>query len=857
MNHFLEDKVIWETIGGIPFPVIPSSKSTVRSPEGFKVRTHMPIYITQLKRNIEKESDAALKAGILSCYKEIALAVNRGKSLSLEGQEAPLAVSASIPYDSVWIDHVGQRLVLNETFALEHYWDADGDRATLHFGKKFEVDEEYCERFGGIDPLTQEHIAPGSEVDHTGFGVLIKFPVTSPPPILKILQGTQVPLESFQDFGFKEAESLLAEAKPLPDAEELLNKSVNIANTGIVTSAWNTKDLFDTTELPWWQRLCHFYTDPNRPKDIEDNGLKVIRKDGKEAQELAIAEFMAQISLEDAWKPALTSTGSIGSMDESRLAFFEDTNLEAYTQAVLDLNVTFRERKEGFVNENKYHTLVDGFLIENLESMGLIRFAEFNAQPGLPPACIMYLSLPNGTPTGCADVKREASSETGLTYAYVVYPVYDNLDVYGEKNGTFQVVWPASKTFVHPKVMMSKILSSFDSTIRWNGEVKGYWCDARARGVRYALAQFQDPKWATRVSMLEKAIRDYAGIYGDPIPAEFANGTVTPTIMAKAIATRTVVVDAGKVCTPVEMAVTLLEANKVHPINFCGTKSTNMRVRKVPLANSEGGAAWAPLGIHLARPGKSRSQLLRSAMIPKMTIAIVRGATIGGVEITPSGIKKQTTETCFLPQVFDTIEDFENHCKGFGLDPKEEQCLTKEAPAWTGETRIYYSSSPKSQIRIGKLIDALGNKFMPRRYDQAVVTPKYGETGEVVDLGKPIDLLIPADELIAKGCLQHFLGKAEEREIEVDGKFFTALVCEHQFFRTQTASEAIPARKRKASYDGMDMFPIYRKLYELSKVNFVNPNLGFAICLQNSLRKLLGKESLYDFTVPQKQASVD
>jgi hypothetical protein len=841
MKHYLEDKIVRVAVAGINPPVIPSAKTTVSSKDGLSIRQSDPIYITHLKTYEKTGSLVSLSAAILSMLREIAMGVNRGQSLHEEGWEAPLAVSNGVPYGEVYIDYTNQRIILNEVFATERYCDADGDRAKVYFGTKFIVDEQYQQAMAELNLVVEL----GSEIDHTEFVVIEKYPLTSPPPIVKICK--TYPSEVVQDFGFRQWEEIRANLETPKigegdyDLNTLLMKSVTTPNVGLTTSAWNTFDLYNTQHMSWYGKIFNIYQDSRRAIDVEDNGMKVVRKDGVSARELHITPFAQETSLMDHFKPALTSKGSIKRYGLQQLQFLANVNLETYSKAVLDLNVSFRPVIPNTFTEQERECCIDCKLIPNLEKVGLIRFIDLPKEGNNPPACVMYLSLEDGTPAACADIKREDSQETGLTYAYVLYPVYDNLDLYNEQTG--EISWKASKRFLHPREFMAKALSTFDTRVKFEGKTIGFWLDAEKDKIK-ALKQFKDPKWATRVAMLEKAIRDYAGVYGDPVPAEITNNKRTISPMANAIAKRTVVIDAGKERTPEELAMILLEANKVIPINYCGSKSNNMRIRKIPLANAEGGAAWAPLGVHPSRPGKLRSQLLRSTIIPKMTVAVIKGDTLYGALIGNSGVAKQTTATCFLPQVLDTLEDYNNLCTGFGKDPKEFPPRIIQAKAWSGETRVYYGFPAKAQIKIGKLVDNLGNKFMPRYARMKIVTNNGQED---------LDLAIPYNELVAKGNHDEFLKNAVERTVIIGDRIVNALVVEHQFFRTQTASENMPARKKTSNASGMDMFVLYAQLLKLKNCKFVEPNLGFPMELQNSLRQLIGEESFYDFNIPQKE----
>ena len=69
-------------------------------------------------------------AAKLALLRETLMAATTHSSLRLWGYDAPLAVSAQIPYGSYAL-HNG-RIWLNEQWAEEHACDADGDRGVIH-----------------------------------------------------------------------------------------------------------------------------------------------------------------------------------------------------------------------------------------------------------------------------------------------------------------------------------------------------------------------------------------------------------------------------------------------------------------------------------------------------------------------------------------------------------------------------------------------------------------------------------------------------------------------------------------------------------------------------------------------------
>lgn len=813
MPNELPDKIKFEDIKGILFPYLPSAQATIIKPDGSQeVRDTPPNYINNFRQWVKTNNPYTLKAGCLSAEKEILLSITRESALLIKGLEAPIAVSASVPAGHVLYD--GHRITLNEQEARDHYIDSDGDRGTLHFSDDHEE------------------------------AILVKFPITMQPMRLTVLRETIK--EIAYDFGNAEWEAV-KEMYPVKsmaqgdwDHKALFEKRHRDVPVGLLTNAWNCYDLFQTQGMPYWERIgtiFNTFIDPatgktQRSIDIEDYGMKAVRKEGVEATQAEVLKFGAGKSLayRHAW--ALTSVSSIGRMRANQLDWVIGSDLKQLTTEIRQLDIAFRDVKPSIRAEKPPHA-IDGNLVTRLANLGLIRWIEYaHADPKMPPSVMVFLTLahnpnsPTFTTVALTDVKRENRDE-GLTFAFLLAPVYDNLALLNEEG---ELASPPKHMFVHPIDHMAKVLATFDSTIRpFNGgEIQGYFPTD--------IADFKNPLRATKVANLQKAILEYCGVYGDPCPAYHQNGQIVPSPMAYGIITRSLVIDYGRDMNEMEMWDVAQNAMKL--CHFCdvGSKSTSRRIRKYMLANKAGGSILAPTNVHPSRPAMGRAQLQRALKPVTLTVAVVQMDTLNQALITPSGIAKQETNEAFLPQVFNTWESYENYLKGHGFTAEDMPAKEVRYQTWTGEKRVCWVLGAKTSIKIGKLVDLIGNKFMPRKIHQ-VRAVKIDKNVQVTE--HLVDLIMPINELIDKYNHHAFLKDAEEVEIKFDGNRVLAMMVTATFYRTGAASENIPPRMRRSAYKGIDMLPIFNQVVRIKDVKIPEPNLAFAELLQSRLRELL------------------
>jgi hypothetical protein len=854
----LPDKVKFIEIEGVRVPYIPSEQVTVVNEDGTTtVRDVPPVYINNFKQWADKRNPRTLNAAILSAKKEILLSLVREMALKMKGYEAPIAVSTAVPVGHVALD--GDRIILNQAEAKRRYIDSDGDRAILIFNEN----------------KTQ--------------AVLVKYPITMQPLILNVMN--EIPAMKCYDFTKEDLDKIF-ESKPVrtwadnkpsepletdpPELAELKKQQVEEWNkkhwdrkalfmkrhkevpVGLLTNAWNTFDLFKTAGDPFEKRIETIFNTfvqedgkTQRAIDIEDFGMKATRKEGQEHVDADILKFGASKALSHRHAWALTSASSIGTMRENQLEWVIGTDLDELVSDVRALKVGFRDVTPGSGNPDRPAPFKDGGIITRLSNLKLIRWVEYaHVDPTMPPSVMFLLQLPNGREVGLTDVKRENNRSEGLTFAFLLAPVFDNVDIYDE-DGNIKI--PASKRFLHPIEHMAKIMSTFAETeIRpfTNGPIYSYF--PSDKNPHKAWEDWTNPKRAIKVAMLQKALMEYCGRYGDPCPATYTEKgdgfrDITPSPQAYGIITRSIVIDYGRKMNEEEMYEVIQEALKSH--NFCetGSKSDDRRIRKYMSAKDEDGfMVLTPKNVHPYRPGMGRAQLQRALKPVKMKVAVIKQITENPqILITPTGIEKQFTDRAFLPQVFSTWEAYQNHLKGHNLTEEDCPAYEKEFYTWTGEKRVAWTISERAAIKIGKLVDVLGNKFMPLRVGQVYTTnEKFVNTpnGIFRERGDEIDLIMPIEELADKYAHHAFLKEAVEGEIEYNGEKVKCLIVERNFYRTGSASENIPPRhNRLCSFKGIDMYPIWNQVRKIRDVPLKEVNTSFARSLQAACKQLLAK----------------
>ena len=125
-------------------------------------------------------------------------------------------------------------------------------------------------------------------------------------------------------------------------------------------------------------------------------------------------------------------------------------------------------------------------------------------------------------------------------------------------------------------------------------------------------------------------------------------------------------------------------------------------------------------------------------------------------------------------------------------------------------------------------------KFVPRRYKQATTV-----RGNI-----PVDLIVPLDELEAKGCQDIWLSQAKVHLIMIDGEPVNCYLIEREMLRSGAASENVTNSTKPMKIGGLDGICVQKELVNINPSNRFKtdrplglpvPNLEFAETLQNCL----------------------
>lgn len=767
----------------VPYRVGTLNAQTTASGE---VIPTMPLHVQNLLKWAETGSLRAGRAGLMAGWREILLDLVHESGLQLKGLTGPVAMSAAVPYGSVLITR--DRVILNETWCLERDIDSDGDTITMH--------------------LVGDKAVP------------VKYPLTRSIPVLnrlKLPKGSVLP-EHYKPFGQGELREFL-ENNPAksPSIEELFMKSHLEVPVAQLTNAWDTHELVTTWKMPREEKIRAFLTNPERAKDIEERGMKAVRKD---AGELGSEFFVFNQGVSNRkLAPYLRwyfNPNSIQKVDQS---WVRTADLPALMEGILELDdsiIKTESRKAAKKRDNTLPKQYDPSCISRLIKMGLLRVKAMPHKMGT--SYLVTLADPKGHTVALTDCKRGNDQfDRGLSWGYILPPVYDLVDYQDLKGNAHK-----GAGWVNPLVHLEKIISlTVDTQIKnpTTGDISGFFPRRRS--------EFTDERYRVKVSMLQRAIMGYCGKYGEVCPATLdKHGQPQVTPESEALLSRTIVADYGTDLSAEEM---WERVKDIPGVNWAGSKSTARRVRKYVLSNAQGGASWASPRVHLARPGKSRSQLTRGTKIPNWRVAVVDSQTLHQVLICPSGVLKQRRANVFLPKVFNTWAEWEAYrdANDIKAEPKEHLFYT-----WTGEARKCWVSDPKRAVVIGKLIDALGNKFVPR------YVPQYHDQE-----GNPIDLVIPITELAAKECHHEFLQDAEEITMiypHPEGERRTqAVTVTHDFYRSGAPSENVPQRYRHVHHRGLAAFAIEHTLSQITgNCKQTRPHMEYPLALQDALREL-------------------
>lgn len=714
--------------------------------------------------------------------KEIILTMTEQLGLSIPITEAPIALSAMVPKGHFAFD--GNRIILNEDESLIAARDADGDRGALSLSP----DENQA--------------------------VLIKFPITQQPPLLKratefdrILDGqsrTFVP-EKFYTLEispfYPNSNGEWEPNNVTFDIKEQFLKTHSPNNTAIITSLWNVKELKEAFDNGWGfkRTIRHLCSNPDRYEEIENGELKAASKDNKGKTRASVMDL--KLALTPKFSVFLTSRKSVGTMDDNRTNWVLNEDLLEHAKNVQTLQVSFRTpnpRPQKKVEPK----VMDPTFLQRLLDFKKLRVSEPGVIPShnenLPEAVIIWATDTKGAPVALTETKRGT-----LGFAHVLYPVYE----------------AETGKIYSPIEYLAKKLSYAAFTDIKNpetGRSVGKW-PRRDKFNPKKMMIFETWERPEKIAMLHQMLSEHCGTYGDVVPSKKTPNGFEISCNSAVVSSMTVVIDYGNIENLENMWLAANKLNEIVPICMAGGKSNNEKARKYVLANKNGLPIWLndDTICHPRRAANQRAQLLRSENGQDYRVAVVLAETKTQVLICNSGVEKQQVSTCFLPRITNTRND--------EMYPEEREITT-----WSGARRKIFQTTPRQHIQIGKLVDSIGNKFMPRWYSQAFCE------------NEPIDLIIPIQELVDKSAHVEFLKGFEEKAVRIGDQTVTALVGIRKFYRTGSESENVPPSKNKIlTVKGIDKFPILNSLRRINaNLNLTVPPLEYQLELQKIMKRV-------------------
>lgn len=774
-------------------PFIPATQYTRADGE---VKTVEPAWVTSL-RYVAKGlgGPKSIEIAGLAMARAITLAVNQAIGLKIEVLAGPIAVSEACPSDTMLWD--GQRIIMNEELGAKTAKDADGDQIALVV-------------MGDLCIAIKNPILMGLEV--------FKFQ--------RIIRGNELK-ESFDPLTMEYARQMLANV-PIsnPSWSSQFAKGHRVAAIGIGTIAHSTVDLHATQHMKFEKRIHELAnrdwvidsvtgaTVTRRFYDLETCGLQAMRREANDASGSDVTRFPWQVQAP--WNVSTVNANSVVKQPPLVLHTVAQADLASFVDKSMKLSFGFSRKTFKAQDKPKITRQVwYDDLWNRLVQMGLITFQVLKRKEPifdkngieLPPPILVKFVSPHGEVCGLTDVKRQNDDDVdALTYGFVVYPGITKEAFRHHSSGEGFMPWELGR-FLSPQELLSHWMGTIDNTIinPESGEVTGYFPKN--------LAQWMEPKFATKVAIIQEQVLKIIAKRGDSVPLDSQGRMLR---IGAETALNTVCVHYGAECTDwheletvnnkrqvvVKEGWTLMEhtakqIDAILSINWFSTKSDSKSYRKYVIRTPEGADP--------RRAGRQRSQLLRAIKKVTMKVAFVLGDTKSGVLITPSGIKKQeiNDSKAFYPIVYATWEDYQTHLRSHNLTEKDYPVEERTFSTWIGEKRTVWVATPKACIRIGKLVDENGNKFMPRECSQFT-------DGD----GSEIDLIFPVTELFAKRCAHLFLDKVEETTI-YGYEDVRCLVGEFTFYRTGSASENSRPGKKIRNARGMDIFTIMAGLQKL------------------------------------------
>lgn len=648
----------------------------------------------------------------------------------------------------------------------------------------------------------------------------------------------------------------LAARGQMTEAEAIFRKAHDLPRVGMIDGLVKNHALYASQGMALREKQLALYTDGVAFECLENGALGAVRKDhligDVETQKALQAVESLSVKVPEAYGPFLTNTSGIGSIQASKLGWVDHLDLEKHIQAITQLEIKdWVERKAPPTGgQDVERRVYSNEIVKAMLDGGMLQIQEIPHglnHVGARNALMVRILNKNGQPVALTDVRKSQGVAEGLTWGFILPPVWD----------VEEGKWVRPLKHLHKMLqLVTQVyqvegaetevpVQGFDARII-NPETGEHTRTWGSRGIR----DLWDPKHAYKLGELMKFISAYVGQYGLILPGAVKDGHVEWGEFNLKVAARTAVVDYGLAEYEVDRW-----WNEFQPLvgQLCpASKGDDRRVRKHAMTAQLGSLLpwWAEgTTANPRRAGQMLSQLSRAHKAMPLTVAIilptpllqdVQGGNPEQTLITPSGVLKQKLDGLLGGSVFSQRLSHQPH------PDFQEQVEFEDL---RGEKRVAWMRGAKGSKLIGKLIDGLGNKFMNMPTQQWAFSVRNErmrdiKPGSIVEIHSPnhqgnplvdsiihvqevsdthvlgtddtgrrvkvdrtaimvrkvqtlnVDLLIPVQELINKGLLEHYMAQATQRVLigERGEKIVAWVVEDSVWYRTSTPTENMRTR---------------------------------------------------------------
>jgi len=764
----------WE-VEGMKVPYQPNPLTGSRLIDG-EERPVEPPHVTAIRFFLRNRNAASFQHALNTIGHECLRAVLNLYSFRFPAwQRVRILGSGTIPWGQYWLSQEG--VIVNSLWASQYDKDHDGDLCSLLLPASLSI-----ERL--LHPKTWK-MRTRSFMELQVPVVWRIYPKTRETVLLQ--PAKSFPKDSFSDFTVKKATSILNEnasidkktsLEVVTDYYDQLNSVTDWdkvrdlwtdPQVGLVTTQLNVWELSLRKGKKLWDALSDMYVDPVRRLAVEGR-LKLSRKK-EHTGEAAVGLVTETLPFQETGLTfnRVPSIGPDGKRSLPIYPFVAPNRVTALNGRAINW-VFFRKDLSKFFyqllticpvsdkwfrnatgeqiadeeNETPGPTRYDFTLISRLIEIGALQVREIPHASGVP-AVQIYLQAPgkDGQWHKVAGIDEKRDGE--FCEAAILYPVWDSIN----------------NILVHPITCMAD----------WFGHIEELVVSRPSMGDwrNWNTHEFFLDKFSTKRAILHRNLFEYFSVFGDNVRGSNTNGADYSDHIQNLIESTVVL----RFWTDdMDEQIKLAQASRM-PFNWVGAKGKNPEARKCLLTDEDNRPLTAPLGCAYARAGKTRSQQVRTTHSANLRVAIVDSSATGQPWITKTGIDKLRAEV-FQARIV-------------GSDHPDAEA--KDTYNIHGELCRIHLAKPRLTALVPKVVDACGNKFIPRRIGQVTEAIPEFSLGARLGYETPIDLLIPFQELLAKGCLHTFCKEATETEILVHGHKVKALVLDWEFGRSGIPSE--------------------------------------------------------------------